>query len=407
METLTKKARTPRILIVSAHCPFGQSYGAQLRTLHIARILKTCSVVGMVLIPYGAIDLQTQRLVHEEFHLRAVLYREKEFSRGIVARLIREFDPYSASTEGMGLGEESIAILERIIGDYDIVWFQGISIPNSLGCKRRACSVLDIDDIQSQVFEGVARGAGNLVLRIKALRQALLWRRRERVLLDRFGIVCVCSDNDSQYLGGGERVHVIPNGFESRDDEPVRSQPRLNTFRIGFIGTLRYAPNVEGLRWFIRAVWPLIKAECSEARLRLVGLDTDCGIANDGDDIDGLGFMVDPAEEIAGWSLSIVPVKVGGGTRIKIAEAFSRRCPVVTTSLGAYGYQIESGRECLVADSDEEMAEACLRLLGDSEYAEWMADQARRRFISEWSWEAISPRVVAAVRACMSYSYAP
>jgi glycosyltransferase involved in cell wall biosynthesis len=151
----------------------------------------------------------------------------------------------------------------------------------------------------------------------------------------------------------------------------------------------------------------LIKAECSEARLRLVGLDTDCGIANDGDDIDGLGFMVDPAEEIAGWSLSIVPVKVGGGTRIKIAEAFSRRCPVVTTSLGAYGYQIESGRECLVADSDEEMAEACLRLLGDSEYAEWMAEQARRRFISEWSWESISPRVVAAVEACMSYSYAP
>lgn len=407
MDALTIVARKPRVLIVSAHCPFGLSYGAQLRTLHIARILKTCSVVGMVLIPYDVIDFETQRLVDEEFHLRAVFYREKEVSRKIVARLTREFDPYSARTESMGLGEESAAILERIIGEYDMVWFQGISIPNSLGRKRRPCSVLDIDDIPSQVFRGVAMSHGNPVSRIKACRQALLWRRRERVLLDRFGIVCVCSDNDSRYLGGGERVHVIPNGFESGESEPDRSQSRVKTFRVGFIGTLRYAPNVEGLRWFIRSVWPLIKAECKEARLRLVGLDTDCGIAGEGRDIDGLGFLVDPAEEISGWSLSIVPLRVGGGTRIKIAEAFSRKCPVVSTRLGAYGYQLESGRECLLADSDEEMAGACLRLLGDKEYAEWMAGQALRRFSLEWSWDAISPRVVEAVEACMAYSHAP
>lgn len=392
----------PRILFVGAHYPHGPSYGAQLRTLHIARILKKCGALGMVLFPYGEVDAATMERIKGEFDLRAILDLNQSISRTIAARLRRELDPYCARPRWGGLEAESAMIVERIARDYDLIWFHGIVIPNGLGRRSWPCSVLDIDDIQSQIHAVAAKGPGNLVRRMKSFRQTILWRRRERVLLDRFSIVSVCSEKDKHYLGGGGRIHTIPNGFEAPSLEPCRSP--ADPPRIGFIGTLRYAPNVEGLRWFIHKVWPRIKSVRSDARLRLVGLDTDTGIAVEGRDIDGLGFVDDVTTEISGWAMSIVPINVGGGTRIKIAEAFGRKCPVVSTSLGAYGYRVESGRECLLADSPEDMADACLRLLDDRKLGDSLAERAWMRFCSEWSWDAIAPRVFGAVDACLRSS---
>ena len=354
----------------------------------------------MVLMPYGVIDGSTLQRVKDEFDLRAVLYREKRSPGTISACLRREIDPYCADTQGFCLGDVSSAIFETVVRDYDVIWFHGIPIPNSLGRRCWPCSVLDIDDIPSQIFTGVAKEKGNLVSRAKAVRLAILWRRRERVLLDRFGIVSVCSEEDNRYLGGGARIHTIPNGFEAPSEETFRSP--VSPPRIGFIGTLRYAPNIEGLRWFIRQVWPLIKSVRKDARLRLLGMGTDEGIAGEGPDIDGLGFVEDVSTEIAGWATSIVPINVGGGTRIKIAEAFSRKCPVVSTSLGAYGYQLESGRECLLADTPADIARACLRLLDSREYGDELAERAWKRFCAEWSLDAIAPTVSGAVEACLA-----
>lgn len=390
----------PRILFVSPHPPHGLSYGSQLRALHISRILRGCGELGMVLMPYGKIDDETLQKVRNEFDLRAVLFFDKPFPNTIGSLMRREFDPYCTETHGGGLGSGSVAIFEEIVKEYDLIWFHGIRVANCVNRKSWPCSILDIDDVQSQVYAGRAKQAENWVSRLRSVHQVILWRRREKVLLNRFGIVCVCSENDKQYLGGDSRIHAVPNGFEAPMTAPQRMP--LSPPQVGFIGTLRYAPNVDGLRWFIREVWPLIKASRSDARLRLVGLDTDAGIAAEGPDIDGLGFVDDVAAEISGWSTSIVPINVGGGTRIKIAEAFSRKCPVVSSRLGAYGYEIESGRECLLADTPAEMATACLRLIDDLEYGNALAERAWKRFGDEWSWNAISPRVHRAVSACLA-----
>lgn len=390
----------PRILFVSAHCPHGPSYGARLRALHIARILRDLGPLGMVLLPFEIPDPATLRQVKGEFDLRAVLFCDRRLP--VTSRLSRELDPYCAETQGAGLGLESSRAMERIAGEYDLIWFHGMLVPNCLGRRTWPCSILDIDDIQSQVFTGRARHANDPVSWFRARRQAVLWRRRERVLLNRFGIVTVCSDSDRHYLGGDAKLHTIPNGFSTPRRDPDRCP--VDPPRIGFIGTLNYSPNVEGLRWFINCVWPLIKAGRKDARLRLIGCGTDREFISEGADIDGLGFMEDVASEVAGWSASIVPIKIGGGTRIKIAESFSRKCPVVSTTLGAYGYEVESGRECLLADSPAEIATACLKLLDNRDFGTALAERAWQRFSSEWSWEAIAPRVSSAVDACLQHS---
>lgn len=368
----------------------------------MARILRKYSTLGMVIAPFSKMDEATRRQVGEEFELKAVIDLDQKIPNTMGALLKREFNPYYALTEKITLSGESSAMMDDIVRDYDLIWFHGIRIPNSLGRTVWPRSILDIDDLRSQIHEAVAKQPGDRIKRLKALRQAILWRRRERVLLNRFGIVTVCSEKDRNFLGDSDRIHVIPNGFEAPSREPARMP--ADPPRVGFIGTLCYEPNVEGIRWFIDHVWPLIKQVHGDARLRLAGMKTDDGIAETGPDIDGLGFVEDAGKEIESWSAFIVPIKVGGGTRIKIAEAFSRKSPVVSTSLGAYGYPLENGRECLLADSPRDFAAACVELMENRRRGDEIAEHAWRRFNSEWSWDAIAPKVTAAVEACLRHA---
>jgi glycosyltransferase involved in cell wall biosynthesis len=207
-------------------------------------------------------------------------------------------------------------------------------------------------------------------------------------------VLSVCSEADRQYLGGGEHVHVIPNGFQRPAQAPARNP--CDPPCIGFIGLYSYFPNLEGMRWFVRQCWPLVKRELPNAHLRVVGRDSDGPLKPAGPDIETLGFVADPAAEIATWSAMVVPVLHGAGTRIKIADAFSRKCPVVATRMGAYGYEVQSGRELLLADDPGAFAAACVALFRDRAAGSAMAERAYDAFLQKWTWDAIAPQIRAA-----------
>jgi glycosyltransferase involved in cell wall biosynthesis len=107
------------------------------------------------------------------------------------------------------------------------------------------------------------------------------------------------------------------------------------------------------------------------------------------------------ADEIATWSLMIIPLMVGAGTRVKLAQAFSLKCPVVSTSLGAYGYDLRNGVDVALADTSEAFADACVRMVRHPVEAEEMATKAWKQFLKNWTWEAITPRVWAAAESCL------
>jgi glycosyltransferase involved in cell wall biosynthesis len=227
-------------------------------------------------------------------------------------------------------------------------------------------------------------------------------RRRERLLLERFTVLSVCSEIDRKLLGFPERVHVIPNGFERPAQTPVRTpaSPPL----IGFMGLFDYRPNFEGVRWFVDNCWPRIKQEIPGVRLRLVGSGTDGPRRPHDAAIDGLGWVEEPSGEIASWSVMIVPIQTGAGTRVKLVDAFSRKCPVVSTAFGALGYDVESGRELLIADRPQAFADACISLIRDPSSGLRLAERAYSTFIEKWTWETIAPRVWDAADECLRVS---
>lgn len=109
-----------------------------------------------------------------------------------------------------------------------------------------------------------------------------------------------------------------------------------------------------------------------------------------------------PGTEIASWSAMIVPIKEGGGTRVKVAEGFARRCPIVATTIGAFGYDADHGKEILLADRAEDFASACILLLKNPQLGEALSEKAHNRFLERWQWESFEGTVGKVVQECMA-----
>jgi glycosyltransferase involved in cell wall biosynthesis len=172
--------------------------------------------------------------------------------------------------------------------------------------------------------------------------------------------------------------------------------------RVGFIGWFGGMPNMDGVEWFIQNVWPLVKRRIPEARLRLVGGGSDRDFSKAGQDVDGLGYIPNPDGEIATWSAMIVPIRVGGGSRVKIAQAFSQKCPVISTSLGAFGYDVINGEEILIADDPQSFSAACIKLIQDAQFGTTVAENAWRKFLTNWTWNSMGHALESVVEQCLA-----
>lgn len=119
------------------------------------------------------------------------------------------------------------------------------------------------------------------------------------------------------------------------------------------------------MKWFGKEVMPVIAETLAGAEFRVVGKAGADLLERHGIHGTALGYVDDPAPEMATWTAMVVPIRFGGGTRVKIAEAFARGIPVVSTHAGAFGYDIADRRELMLADSPEAFASACVAVAKD------------------------------------------
>jgi glycosyltransferase involved in cell wall biosynthesis len=387
----------PRILYLTPFWPHRSTCGAELRSRHIRRALEQVGRVEVAVVS----DEKPDDLAAAQAAVASGIVRwlplEPRPNSGPAGKLRWLFDPRVLYPHGCGVSEAAARELLQQAAGCDLVWFFKLRTPNLFPDGTWSRSVVDIDDVPSTFEQAEADNAARLGQRLHARLRRWSWRRRERLLDERFNALGVCSEGDRHYLrdlGVRVPIHVLPNGTELPTEEPQR-QP-ADPPRLGFIGLLDYTANHEGISWFARECWPLVKARVPRARLRLVGRGSDGPLKPAGPDIDGLGFLPEVAGEMATWSASVVPIRLGAGTRIKIAQGFAQKCPLVSTTPGAFGYEVADGRELFLADAPEKFADACVRLIEQPDIAQEMAGRAWRRLLENWTWEAIAPRVHAA-----------
>jgi len=399
---LKRKARTPRILYVSQHWPHKARGASELRSFHVRRALQQIGKVDVVVLDVYGGGEDWVKSPDDEFELVEVAKVKPHCNRGLGQKLIWALSPYAHHTLGHAVGSDATRRVLRLIEDYDLVWFSKMRSASMFAQWAWPRSVLDIDDVPSTFETAVLQTSRGIRQRILTSIRHWTWQRREKLLGERFKTLVVCSEKDRRYLlnmGIKAPVHVAPNGFERPSREPVRT--RISPPRIGFVAVFDYPPNLEGIQWFANQCWPLIKREVPDARLRLAGQLSNGPLKVSGPDVDWLGWVEDLGTEIDTWSAMAVPILTGAGTRVKIAQGFSRKCPIVSTSIGAYGYEAVNGREMYLADSAEAFAKGCVNAIRQPEQAAQMADRAWRQFLEKWTWEANRPRIWAAAEECL------
>jgi len=170
---------------------------------------------------------------------------------------------------------------------------------------------MDLDDLNQNKYEMKYRHSKGVRLKLAHGLLGYKWRRRERAALHQYDVSTVCSHEDKQFLGGGEPLYVIPNGFVDSSEPFTHKNP--SGYRLGFIGELGYGPNRDGLDWFGQHVWPLVRQKIPEARLRVVGRVPESASFLKYPGFEPLGFVPEVSEEFSTWSGMIVPLRYGGG----------------------------------------------------------------------------------------------
>jgi glycosyltransferase involved in cell wall biosynthesis len=213
----------------------------------------------------------------------------------------------------------------------------------------------------------------------------------ERIMMNQTDMVLAVSDEDVAKLRGRHvQPELVPNGVDTAATEYHQPPPQA-TSTLLFLGSLDYRPNADALSWFIREVFPRIRA-ASAAELRVAGIGSE---TIRGERLTGLGYVDDVATELNGADVMVVPMRMGGGVRFKVLEAMAAGVPVVSTPMGLQGIAAEHERHALIARTPAEFAAATLRILQDRNLARRLADAARRLVVERYDWGRITPRYLA------------
>jgi glycosyltransferase involved in cell wall biosynthesis len=219
-------------------------------------------------------------------------------------------------------------------------------------------------------------------------------RRYERWVCNSADHVVAVSEEDRRLLlelGLESPVSVVPNSIDVLDYAPVKAQ--RTDIDLVFVGKMDYRPNVDAVLWFANEIWPHIRQSRPETTLAIVGQKPHSRLSSlsdqDGMTITGRVEKVQPY--LRRSQIFIMPFRVGGGTRLKLIEAMASARPVVSTTIGAEGFDVESGEQLILADEPSEFAQAILELLDNRTMQSSLGERAQR-FAEQYDWRRVAPR---------------
>ena len=262
-------------------------------------------------------------------------------------------------------------------------------------------SQLDLDDIESLTRRRLSElfalnGDARMASRMRS--EAEKYEAIERILLPTFDRVFVCSEQDRDRLSQqyqSKRFEVISNVIHIPAGETKECTSTPFTFL--FVGSLRYYPNSEGIIHFCEKVLPLLRRKARAAFVVAVVGD---GISREDarrlsliKEVNLIGRVHDVGPYYGNAHCVLVPIRAGGGTRIKVLEAFAYRRPVVSTTIGIEGINVQHEKHALIADTEDMFAEHCMRLMTDPKLRKRLTDNAFHLVEESYNMELLKEQI--------------
>ncbi len=220
--------------------------------------------------------------------------------------------------------------------------------------------------------------------------------RYERAALRKFHHVIAVSDHDREQMrmmNPSCPISVVPTGVDTQKyavAPPAQSDPP----RIIFLGSMDWEPNVDAVTYFCQEIFPGVRAEVPSALFQIVGRNPHSRVKQlASDSVQVTGTVPSVAEYLRDATLVVVPLRIGGGTRLKIFEAMAMGKAVISTSIGAEGLDVKNGRDLLLADDAATFSKATVLLLKDAGLRR-RYEQAAAQLAAQYDWSKIVQRFV-------------
>jgi glycosyltransferase involved in cell wall biosynthesis len=380
--------------MLSTWFPHPLSQGSKIRAYHLARALAErheVALVSFIDAPIAPADLgHVERLCS-----RVYLVPRSPFARSRVRTALGWLSVQPSGVVGT-YSPEMAQIVRRVAHDWRperVVALTFVTAPYTLGVAR-VPKILDVDNYMTRLLYEEYQRARGVEHR---LRRCLSWwkfRRYERHLLRQFDLCLAVAPRDRRAIaavmeGTRGQAALVPNGVDPIHHRPGLATPEPNT--LVFNGSLAYQANYDAVDFLLTDILPLVWAEMPDVRLRVTGAPAatpPAGLTGN-DRVTLTGHLEDVRPVVAGSWASAVPLRVGGGTRLKILEAMALGTPVVSTAKGAEGLEVVDAEHLLLADTPRAFAEQTVRLLRQPQLRARLALRARRLVETEYDWAHI------------------
>jgi len=286
-----------------------------------------------------------------------------------------------------------------------LLHFDSIDLALFAGAASSFRKVLNHHNCESAMAYRRARGESNPLKRAYLRVQADKLATLERSLCGDFDMNLAVSEQDMKLLrvnAPGAHIHIVENGVDTQYFIPTSTKQERHS--LIFTGSMDWYPNVSGLRFLVREVWPRVKGKFRDARLYVAGKNPPKDVLQWPESDSGIVVVANP-DDVRPWiARSVVyvcPILEGGGTRLKILDAMAMAKPVVSTAIGCEGLRVKHGENILVADAPHEFADKVTQLIEDDELRHQLGCASRALVEREYSWERIAHELEQAYRCAL------
>jgi glycosyltransferase involved in cell wall biosynthesis len=389
-----------RVLYLTQVLPYPLNTGARVRQYYVLRHLAREHEVTLV--SFVRSDDRPEHIEHLKTICRAVhtvpmLRSRWRDTRAALTGLLSRI-PIVIARDDIDLMKQTLA---RLMANtpFDVVHADQVSMSRYGLHNNQTRRVLDLHNAMYIVTERLAAHEANPLKQLLIRREAHALGRYEAELCARYDRVTFVTDEDRKLIEQqiarwkvqvpDRHLTTIPICIDPAEKQPIKpvNQPQ----RITALGVMFWPPNAEGALWFAQEIWPRVHAQQPQLIFTIVGKNPPDYLTqlHGTQGIEVLGFVLDVESLLAETAVFVVPLRAGGGMRVKILDSWSWGLPIVSTSIGAEGIDIRDGENILIADTPEAFGEAVLRAATNADLNQRLRCHGRQWVEEKYDWKTI------------------
>lgn len=384
------------ILQIAPRVPFPLDDGGKIGIFNITKYL---SLRGHNITLIAFDDLSSLQQDYSELENYCKLFTVPKNSSNITSLAIKNLFSSMPYNIQKYISQEMLRSIFELLKtqEFDIVHIDGLHMAYyGVEIKKtfNIPVVLREHNIESIIMKRVSENSKNILIKSFALLQFKKIYRFERSVTGEFDKCIVITPEDENLLrkmNPKAQLTVIPAGVDLGIYYPLPAKEVDHS--IIFIGNLEWYPNVDGLLWFLRRIYPAIKQKISSIKFYIVGKNPPRALLSFASpDIIITGYVKDVREYISKSKLVVVPLRIGGGMRIKILEAMAMGKAVISTPIGAEGINAKNDEEIIIRDGENDLANAVVELIFNDEERMKIGESAFKFVSGKYAWNKIAEK---------------